>query len=578
MAHHRQQRLLAAALGALCAGVVGSAAQAAMFTWTQNTSSASPGTDHNWSATANWSGAVAPPSGGATDAIVYFNAPSLTANQGTRIANANNDLGELTLQELRLGSNIWGGVTNPASSDLTINLKGSGLRFTQPTSAITLNMNWQLVYSLQMPITFATGSATSITSTGGYTPTVRSAFSGTGALNFSRGKVFIQAPPTGMGTPAYTGNITVGNAAGGYTATLALDANNAFGSATGGTITVNPTGTLQIGGDYGNKRDIASHKVILAGGTVAVSDGTVGDVFWASTLPEATVTAASKITKAPNKTGNVKFNTINGSGDLEIINGASLTLGAAVSAPAYTGNVKITNGVLALGETAENSRHLGANASGTQTVTIESAGRFSAWQSWNKHTINQHFVLNGGIFEIKGGTPNLTDMTNVGAIVATANSTINLANGTNGNPNARLTRGLGGTGDISKTGAGQLVIPTAYTGGNGASAYSGTLTITAGTLQLGNADALGTGSLVLADTLAAGAVYLNYTGTEKLMGLKIGNTTYTTGTFGGVGSGATYENAIFRGTGLISVPEPTVMMVGGIVALAALARRKHQPR
>ena len=275
---------------------------------------------------------------------------------------------------------------------------------------------------------------------------------------------------------------------------------------------------------------------------------------------------------------NVRFSTINGSGNLEIINGAGLTITPGVSAPAYTGNIKVTNGVLALGESAENSRHLGANASGTQTVTVDSTGRVYLWQSWNKHNVPQHFVLNGGTFEAAGGTNNLTDFSYVGAIVTTGSSKINLLNGTNGNPNIRLSRGLGGSGNLEKLGPGQLVIGTTYTGGNGAEAFSGTLTISAGTLQLLNANALGTGSLVLADTLAAGAVFLNYSGTEQLQSVTIGSTTYTSGTFGGVGSGATHENAMFRGTGLIMVPEPSILLSAGVVALGALARRRQQKK
>jgi hypothetical protein len=64
-----------------------------------------------------------------------------------------------------------------------------------------------------------------------------------------------------------------------------------------------------------------------------------------------------------------------------------------------------------------------------------------------------------------------------------------------------------------------------------------------------------TGTLILPAGLAAGSVSLNYSGTDTIAGLSYdgGNTFQPVGTYGAVGSGATYTSPDFSGSGLLDV-------------------------
>lgn len=108
----------------------------------------------------------------------------------------------------------------------------------------------------------------------------------------------------------------------------------------------------------------------------------------------------------------------------------------------------------------------------------------------------------------------------------------------------------------------QLVNPT-----------SAKLTLTSAT---NNPNFIGDGAdLILPAGLVAGSITLNFTGTDTIGRISFdGGTTWATGTFGAAGSGATNENAVFTGSGLLAVPEPATL---GLLSLAGLAmlRRRH---
>jgi autotransporter-associated beta strand protein len=97
--------------------------------------------------------------------------------------------------------------------------------------------------------------------------------------------------------------------------------------------------------------------------------------------------------------------------------------------------------------------------------------------------------------------------------------------------------------NITKVGAGSLTL-------SGANTYTGDTSVEAGTLSITNpylAD--------LADVrLLTGAVFdLNFAATDVIDSLFINGISQAIGTYGAVGSGATFQSASFTGTGLLQV-------------------------
>lgn len=102
------------------------------------------------------------------------------------------------------------------------------------------------------------------------------------------------------------------------------------------------------------------------------------------------------------------------------------------------------------------------------------------------------------------------------------------------------------TGGLTKSGAGTLILSGTHT-------YSGDTTVNAGTLELQTASGLNDpGKLIVNGTAT---VYLNFTGTDTIGGLSFdgGATWQATGTWGGVGSGASHEDSRLTGNGMLNV-------------------------
>lgn len=112
---------------------------------------------------------------------------------------------------------------------------------------------------------------------------------------------------------------------------------------------------------------------------------------------------------------------------------------------------------------------------------------------------------------------------------------------------ASISNTLTGTQGFTKEGAGTLTL-------NGTNIYTGTATVNAGTLSLGN----GTSSTALSDigglaVVSPAVVNLNYTGSDAVLSLNLDGSPAAAGTWGATGSGATHINdTFFTGTGVIN--------------------------
>lgn len=241
-----------------------------------------------------------------------------------------------------------------------------------------------------------------------------------------------------------------------------------------------------------------------------------------------------------------------------------------------------------------------ANASGLDaSFTIGSISKTST-------TANRNFSLNntsGGsgklIFQHSSGTATITVSANPNTFTDNLNVPLTLGSNLSVSTAAanyvlRLTKSIDQTGDarsLSKGGTGSLVL-------RASNSYSGGTTVTAGKLLVDSTGTLGSGDVtvnggsleitntanVIDDTadlsIANGATLNLGSGVLDVVGtLTLGGVPKTAfGTYGAIGSGATYESAFFSGAGFVQVPEPTAawMLAAGIGMLAA--RRRHRAK
>ena len=177
-------------------------------------------------------------------------------------------------------------------------------------------------------------------------------------------------------------------------------------------------------------------------------------------------------------------NTVNFGGD---------TTGA--SGAGYTGNVNVTSGTLQLGKT---SNILGTNTSTTQTVVIASGAAVNLAYGNAAYTQNQNFVLNGtgtvaaGNAALSGTALGFGNGTVGGLAIAsnaTVRTTLNTATESRG---VNVTRGLVGTGKLTKTGNAYLYLNAAAPSspvtwaGTSYDGFTGDVDVSAGVIQLGS--------------------------------------------------------------------------------------------
>jgi fibronectin-binding autotransporter adhesin len=169
--------------------------------------------------------------------------------------------------------------------------------------------------------------------------------------------------------------------------------------------------------------------------------------------------------------------------------GTNLTFSGQVTSPDDAGLTKIGAGTLTLSNATSNYSGATTISAGTLSVgTLANGGAASSIGASSSASINL-VLQNGGTLQYTGAT-----------VASDRGFTLGTGGGVIGVSNAASTLTLSGTaigtGSLTKTGAGTLLL-------SGTNSYSGGTTISAGTLRAGSAQAFGTGLMTLANTAGA---------------------------------------------------------------------------
>jgi fibronectin-binding autotransporter adhesin len=302
-----------------------------------------------------------------------------------------------------------------------------------------------------------------------------------------------------FGSTTPIGTAVISNSA---SSTLNLGALNDNGTAA--TLNFNGAGTLVM--NTASTSLVAGSVIGVNAGKIVSSEGTA--------LANATINVGAsglfEVAASQSIAG------LTGSGSVTL-NGYSLSIGAADNlsttfsgvlsdGSAASGLTKTNNGTLTLSGNNSFTGTLAVNGGTLQFGSATAAGTTAAGTTvavgakvdLNGQTVgNEAFALSG-------------ELTNTSATAASLAGTVTLTGTGTVSANATKSLTLGGTvtgsGALTKTGAGTVVL-------NGANDFAGLTTVSAGTLQLGNASALG--------STAAGTT-VGATGTLDLNGLAIG--------------------------------------------------------
>ncbi len=364
-----------------------------------------------------------------------------------------------------------------------------------------------------------------------------------------------------------TGGGTVGLSLGGantytgltqITTGIVTVANNlAFGSTDGATSLIDGTGAIRL-----------NNGIVVTGETLNVSgNGTSSNWGSLHTATNATAEWAGAIVLSNNArfgasgaTSELILSGVIGNGasgtSVTFSHGSNANVNGTVTlsgANTYTGTTSVTRGTLKL--------DAGNNRLPTGTTLIIGGG------ATNDVTVN----LNGydqtvAALRSTAGTGGRT-LTNTSA--TTSVFSVNQTSGTevfDGIVSGKISFVKSGAGILNLTGT--------------ANTFSGNITVNGGTLGIASAFINDTAAV----SIASGAIFaLNFSGTDTIGSLTIGGTAQDIGTYGAVGSGATFQSSFFSGAGILNVtiaaiPEPSTYaaLAGTFVLTGAVLRRRRR--
>jgi autotransporter-associated beta strand protein len=472
------------------------------------------------------------------------------------------------------GANSYGGGTTIGPAG-TLQI-GDGVLFNGSTVAGNITDNGSLVFANFYPQTFSgnLGGAGSLTVWGPTSLTMSGVNSYGGTTTINAGSlIFNNAAPQALSGVISGAGALVQKGPG----TLTLSGNNSY---TGGTTIT--AGILSVNGidDSGfNPSAIGtSGALILGGGTLqytgsgAATTGRTLSGTGTIDLPagnlELQLAKSGTITKTSNGTLTLSGTTDN-SGEGVIVNGGTVILNKASASTVHAlgGTLSTVNngGKIVLSGTG------GDQIFSSGTVTVNSGGAFDA------NGLSEGFAtltLNGagsGTGALVNGVPSTTS-TLTCAFALGSDTSIG------GTGNLTLTGVVSGAHALTYIGSGALLLSSANTYSLGTTISSGTVEVAnkiagnvnnpGGVLKLDTVTSLvATATLTLASSPAAGAVNLNFTGTNTITALNFGATSMGSGTWGRIGSGAFHENAAFIGNGILKVtsgPAPSATTITSI--------------
>jgi fibronectin-binding autotransporter adhesin len=492
------------------------------------------------------------------DGLTFGNANSTSSN------NLNLGSGSVTVSDslvitlagtnttLTMGS---ANITSTSSGrTLTANGTGNtlvlgGLSLSQRTNVATVSLAGTANIRIEGAIVPGTAFAhrLTITNTGTTTLSGNNTYGGLTTMNAAGGTLTLAGNNSGAagGVTLTAGTLNINNANALGTGALTLSANTTINNTSGAAITNlgNQSWALNDGLTFGNANSTSSNNLNLGSGSVTVSDSLA--ITLAGTNTTLTMGSANITSTSSGRTL-----TANGIGNTLVLGGLSLSqrTNVATVSLAGTANIRIEGAIVpgtpfAHGLTitntgtttlSGNNTYEGATTISAGTLEIGAAGRLGGGSYAGAITNNAAFIFSGtnaqtlsGIISGSGAlTQNASStLTLTGANTYTGTTTIsagtiqigaagrlgagsyagdisNNATLIYSGTNAQTLSGIiSGTGALTQNNSGSTLTLT------GANTYTGTTTINAGTLQLGNNGATGSLSTDSAITVNGALVF-----------------------------------------------------------------------
>ena len=425
------------------------------------------------------------------------------------------------------GSSNWNNPGNwtpgiPHIAADTANFTTDGGTITAATVAVTLDAN-ETVGAISFN---AASTAYSIVQGGSNTLTMDATSGGVVTIADTNGNDSIGVPISLNGS--------LGVSVASSSDTLSISGNIANGTAAAPTLTMSGAGTAVLTGanTYGGGSSVTN--TIISGGTLQLGDGaTAGSVI-------GPISVAASATLAIDLPASSSFtNVVTGSGTLASL--ATTTLSTAN--PSFSGTTVASMGTLSLTSAAP----LGTGGIGAGNAALVGTGTFDL--SGLSLTVNGISGYANGIIDEVSSTADVT-LTDSQTTSTTFAGAIQNSQG----PGA-------GEVSLSMTGSGTLDL-------TGPSTYTGSTSVTSGTLEVGPGGSLNTGSGIF--TLNGGTLVVNggTVTTTGIVGLQTNNTEPSG--FITIGAGNTGGNVSFGGVAIGSGSSlSTVTIDSGTVSLGA---------
>jgi fibronectin-binding autotransporter adhesin len=326
--------------------------------------------------------------------------------------------------------------------------------------------------------------------------------------------------------PAFTDDVNfTATAAGNFTTTLGADFTIRSLTLGGGanasnsvTIDTGANDLTLYGGGLTQVTGSAANTISGTGGIILAVDQTWTNDSTNSLTVSAPVSGDADLTKAG--TGTV------------VLSGANT----------YTGETTVSTGTLSVGH----ATGLGSTAAGT---TVSDGATLNA----NNVTVAENVTISGNGVGSAGALTGTGTAGVSGTVTLAANSAV----GANGTDTLTLSGVVSGTGmNLAKVGTGTVILTAANT-------YSGTTTVTAGTLQLGDGGTTGTLNTASSITVDTGATFAVDRSNAVVQGTDFSGAAITGGGgFTQAGTGTTTLNAANTYTGATNVDAGMLMING----------------